>query len=903
MPTQKQQKSNKPRLEPEALERLYNASLPDEATLLKLVEVGAKLTPARDRRGDDGKYTRVFDKPKTEPGEEPVFEVVDDPVKALANNPEARFKILLEDSNLCMVDIDALHEDRAKEVVAYLDELGVMKFSTKSGGVHYLLRGCKQTTQLRPFDEQKQKAKVCYNLRVKKHRGTKKNYGELLYHQVNVYKYISGQLFSMSELPDLYELLSWEPYIDKDLLKKVKVDRLIEFKINEIAMNSEMSNSTTHAILHNLRYEMHGLLGEDDRAELFRAGKAIVDYYKTICKESNRTHFDNLEERLKEKEYKIEDVPGRDICEDDIDYALKLVLYRHDNNVHFYRLDDTTKDSDGQIRTWNDTLDCWQDQPINIKGYHGRRSFVDQVLRQYNETYACNSKEGRVPQGQTASSTITAIKTKIVHQSLYEDEVGFDKRDKAEYRHIHTLYESSKGGKYRVFVEKDGDIKSVPNTPDLKLFRSMGVVADKEESVLFDKFLDEIFANDPDTRASVCDFIAAAFLGIKLRPYIIFQGEGDNGKSVLMKVLMDAFGHRVDNSKGFGLAGRKEAFRQNDNGESVRALEGRGQLEHQRLMAIPDFNKMPLDIEFFKSMTVGEEVSIGKMRQNNKSTVLHCLCFFGANDTPPLSAVGRSVRKRLFRVPFKECFGKEKGDKQADDDIYIRLSAEDELPKVRRWIVNRAKDLLKRGRELRISDAIKKDTESYLSANTEILKTIMGHWLEATGTSNPSKTLGLGQSKTDSSEPSGVVALLELIKKLYKPDMRTPSMQDALQVLDDMKIHVTKKYQVCAKLTIHGKVAYDAAVGRLPLDQLPPLEEFTGESSSTSDGEVDDEAEVDVVVEEQEAVQASPVEKHKQVVAHAQVASSDPSRYDLGDMPCGLPNVFGDLVEEVGNEQ
>ena len=200
----------------------------------------------------------------------------------------------------------------------------------------------------------------------------------------------------------------------------------------------------------------------------------------------------------------------------------------------------------------------------------------------------------------------------------------------------------------------------------------------------FKEFLESIL-HDEDDRSQVMELFAEALLRNKpnLEKVTMFEGEGHNGKSTLLRTISEVFGedviahvsiHRLvyDRFSGSALEGKLlNIYADIGSGE----LKGNG-------------------IGDFKSFVTGEGVSVEK--KNKPMYTLHNFSkmFFSCNRLPEVMEDTDAIYRRFVIIKFVQQF---KGDKN-NVNLLEQLTTEEEKSGILNILIEKARKIIKTGR-------------------------------------------------------------------------------------------------------------------------------------------------------------------------------------------------------------
>ena len=168
-------------------------------------------------------------------------------------------------------------------------------------------------------------------------------------------------------------------------------------------------------------------------------------------------------------------------------------------------------------------------------------------------------------------------------------------------------------------------------------------------SEIADKTLNKICCNDKQLRLLIEEMIGyTLFRRNELRKCFILTGNGQNGKSTLLKVIKAMLGN--DNLSSVSLKELGDRFK-------TYQLEG-------KLANIGDdiSNKYIDDNETFKKLVTGETVNVERKGKDPFDFENYSKLIFSANDLPRINDLSDGLKSRLIFIPFNAKFTKDDPD-------------------------------------------------------------------------------------------------------------------------------------------------------------------------------------------------------------------------------------------------
>jgi len=184
----------------------------------------------------------------------------------------------------------------------------------------------------------------------------------------------------------------------------------------------------------------------------------------------------------------------------------------------------------------------------------------------------------------------------------------------------------------------------------------------------FDRFLEEFTCGDPELIAFLWRLWGYIAIGITAEQIIvIFHGDGANGKSTYLRLMLEAFGH---GPSGYGVAV-----------QSSNLLTSKGSDQHATWRMTPYAKRLVVCQEVEEGRTLAESqlkeltgsdlITGRKMRQDEWSYVPQFTPVLGCNSLPHVRGVDEGVWRRFVIVPCRASF---KG--REDKTMFEKLKGE-----------------------------------------------------------------------------------------------------------------------------------------------------------------------------------------------------------------------------------
>lgn len=177
-----------------------------------------------------------------------------------------------------------------------------------------------------------------------------------------------------------------------------------------------------------------------------------------------------------------------------------------------------------------------------------------------------------------------------------------------------------------------------------------------------DKFLNTISNDDKEIRKLLEELIGYCLLNdCRFQKAFILVGQGANGKSVFLKMLLSFLG--VDNVSTITLEELNSRFK---TAELVGKLANLGDDISSEFLP---------DSSIFKKMVSGEKITVERKHDHPFQFSNTAKLVFSANALPPVSDKSYGLHRRLIIIPFLRTF--KPGDKDYDPNILNRLTTDE----------------------------------------------------------------------------------------------------------------------------------------------------------------------------------------------------------------------------------
>lgn len=167
--------------------------------------------------------------------------------------------------------------------------------------------------------------------------------------------------------------------------------------------------------------------------------------------------------------------------------------------------------------------------------------------------------------------------------------------------------------------------------------------------VLVDKYFDDLFCGNKDTKMCVINIIKSVFIGRPLRYIYFCVGSGSNGKSLLFKIINKIFGNFMDvisESVIIEPKGAKSAL----NTEIEK-------LDKCRLGYITELKETDkLNEKVIKQISGGDAINLRTLHTKDHTINPTCNLFVLTNEFPTFNGEATPMLNRMITIPFKNTF-------------------------------------------------------------------------------------------------------------------------------------------------------------------------------------------------------------------------------------------------------
>ena len=227
------------------------------------------------------------------------------------------------------------------------------------------------------------------------------------------------------------------------------------------------------------------------------------------------------------------------------------------------------------------------------------------------------------------------------------------------------------------------------------------------DTTFIEKFLADILPNE-QTRRAVLRYLGYCLTGDKSYHIAEFwKGEGANGKSTFIDLLLKLFGSYAVKLPSNALMQSYKPFDPNAANPTLCLLDG-----DVRLALLDEMPRnCRLDGSLFKTITGDETVRARQLYSTLKEIELRAKLVLNGNSAPSFDGDEKSMRRRINNVPFTQTFEGENCNPRLPE----QLSSPENLSALLKLLVAEAANFYRDG--LLESDEMKAAKEQYISEN------------------------------------------------------------------------------------------------------------------------------------------------------------------------------------------
>jgi putative DNA primase/helicase len=229
------------------------------------------------------------------------------------------------------------------------------------------------------------------------------------------------------------------------------------------------------------------------------------------------------------------------------------------------------------------------------------------------------------------------------------------------------------------------------------------------EAPTFHEFLKRIVPDDA-LRALLQVLFGCALSGRSMIQYLpMLIGEGANGRSTLLKILLKVFGD-------YGHQAPASLFMESKQSRGAAMPELMALRGRRLVTAIETGQGNHLDETIVKSITGGDQITARDLYQKGLTTFdpTH-LAFLITNHPPVIKGTDHAIRRRLLKITFTERIPP---SEQEDQDELVARIVSNEGSGILNWLLDGYQQYLKHG--LAIPESVSLDTQEYI-ADSDVL--------------------------------------------------------------------------------------------------------------------------------------------------------------------------------------
>lgn len=701
---------------------------------------------------------------------------------------EDRFAIaILAGSGLAVVDIDDPKHDHSIALMNVMDAAGVARAESRKG-FHYWLRRDRDLDALLDGRER-------IDLMGSTRKDAKK-VGDLLGGAAVAY-HLEGEFMGVAAVSGLYSLLS-----NSDIpAPTIRAAAILDESVAAVrALEAGNRNNGMFALLSqtNRRLKRAGL-----GWGWWKVSRKMVSVYE---REVNPEDTGFTAERLDAIDAHIGQVTAVEGGDDDVDISeavLESYLGEHDGYVIVDA--DGSRDDLRAVYEWQTGSREWTRRGMGVRG-ETQDSVMCSIGEMFTQTY--RDAYGRTPTLARQNSAVSDVVTKMKHlvmqaspRSTFDQEINGVTRIRTSDFAGGEVYEIVPNRpRSERLVKLDGC------RPEFRMLATLGDVS-VNKSEAWERFLIQVLG-DSQILTYFSDLVASAFIPSASPMFILCNGAGANGKSVLLTTLAAAL-------NDYACVSTDDAFSSGLGQDHKRRLDSRSSMLGKRVAVCTESGNTPLDLTFIKALTSGEMVEVGGMYKASSHVRMRVFPFVATNNLPRIFEVSHAVRRRIMVVPFTKTFGdKSKGaDEDADPHLMEKLLSE--LPGIRRWLFDSIQDLLDRDCKVAVPEAVRSVTEAYMEGNRNQFEALTADWLERLPADCRPLKLGAKTGRGAKAEYSGFMGLLMTYYERANMSGKAPSRSFIENVcLAPHSINVDSRGRMNARVTPAAKAFIVEALSR-----------------------------------------------------------------------------------------
>ncbi|WP_315772967.1 MULTISPECIES: phage/plasmid primase, P4 family [unclassified Bradyrhizobium] len=224
----------------------------------------------------------------------------------------------------------------------------------------------------------------------------------------------------------------------------------------------------------------------------------------------------------------------------------------------------------------------------------------------------------------------------------------------------------------------------------------------KAKAPLFEAWIEQMMP-DAETRRTLQQFCGCSILGIPLQFFMFHYGEGANGKSVFLEMLVRLLG------KSFAVGLPTESI----IGSGERAGGGASpdliRLFGKRMVRVLELPEgKPLQSELIKKLTGGEEIPVRTLYKGYIDFMPRAKPHMSGNGLPKILDTSNGIWRRMLFVKWPIMIAEED---RRDPEVMVREFLS-EAPGVFNWLCEGARDFLSGG-QIYIAPKVRADVQAY----------------------------------------------------------------------------------------------------------------------------------------------------------------------------------------------
>ena len=246
----------------------------------------------------------------------------------------------------------------------------------------------------------------------------------------------------------------------------------------------------------------------------------------------------------------------------------------------------------------------------------------------------------------------------------------------------------------------------ITGRPELLVSRSTGIAYDPSASApRWERFLTEVLPADDDVQAYLRQIAGYLLTGeTNVQQMWILHGRGANGKTVLVRTLLDLLGDYGQQAPRSVLLGSE---RHGGPRTDITRLDG------MRLVALTETDRSDAFSESrVKELTGGERVVARRLYAEEMEFVPQAKFILSTNTLPTVRGSDNGIWRRLVVIPFTQTF--------TNPDPMLIGALQAELPGILAWAVRGAQEFYAAGQSLTTPAAFRATSDEYRRAQDHL---------------------------------------------------------------------------------------------------------------------------------------------------------------------------------------